>query len=285
MAYLLALVSAVFYGAADFVGGLTARRTNTLAAVLISQFAGLVLLAAMMPVLPPATPASSDFVWGMLAGLAGGTGVAFLYRALAVGTMAVVAPITAVCAVAIPVVVSAAVFGEHVGTQTAAGIALAMVAITLVSQQPADAAASGPRSTGLLPPGIREALLSGVAIGLFFLALARTGASAGMWPLVAARVASVGFFAIVAAMRRTPLRMSAPAFALACGGGALDMLANAVYLAATRRGALSGVVTLASLYPASTIVLARIVLGERLSRLQAAGIVSALAATVVIVSA
>ena len=135
MIELLALGSAVFYGSADFFGGLTARRANTIATVFVSQFVGLVLLLVVLPFLPAATVSSRDWIWGIVAGLSGGIGVALLYRALAVGTMAVVAPITAVCAAMIPVLF-AFVMGERLRALTFAGIALALVAIALVSQPP-----------------------------------------------------------------------------------------------------------------------------------------------------
>lgn len=97
-----ALLSALCYGAADFLGGFTAKRAHTLAIVVLSQLTGLVLLLITVPFLPPAAPGRADVVWGALAGVAGGGGVALLYRALAIGVMSVVAPTTAVCAVVIP---------------------------------------------------------------------------------------------------------------------------------------------------------------------------------------
>src|SRR2546427_385003 len=139
MAYLLAIGSAVLYGAADFTGGLTTRRTSTIPVVLLSQAAGLIMLALIMPLLPHASPARADVLWGAAAGLSGGIGVALLYHALATGTMAVVAPTTAVCAVAIPVVVSV-LLGERPMPLAVAGIALGMVSIVLVSQQQEGAA-------------------------------------------------------------------------------------------------------------------------------------------------
>ena len=281
----LALASAVFYGAGDFFGGLTARRSTTTAAVLVSQFAGLVLLVAVLPLLPSASLDRHDLRWGAAAGLAGGVGVALLYRALAIGTMAVVAPITAVCAVAIPVVASV-LYGERVSALAAIGIALAVVAIVLVSQEQqheSPGRLESPRAHHPLIP-IAIAFVSGVAIGVFFLALARTGRAAGLWPIVAARTTSVVLFAILAVVRRTPVRMPRDTATLAVVGGALDMTANGLYLVATRYGVLSITATLASLYPASTIVLARLVLGERLSRWQQVGIACALLAIVLIVS-
>lgn len=294
MFYVLSLASAALYGAADFVGGLATRRANAIAVVVISQFAGLALLAASIPFLPPASPSAGDLAWGAVVGLAGGVGVALLYKALAIGTMGVVAPTTAVCAVAIPVI-AGMLLGERPGPLAAAGIALAMIAIVLVSQQ-----ASVPEVThgvrgaerpnrslgrrrGQLPPGLALALLSGVAIGLFFLALARTSEQAGMWPLVAARTTSVTLFAVIAAAAGYSLRLRGSVGRISAAGGVIDMLANVLYLLAARRGPLTIVVTLSSLYPASTVVLARVVLGERLSAVQQVGIVCALAAVVMIV--
>ena len=177
MAYLLALSSAALYGTADFLCGLASRRANTLVIVVTSQGCGLTLLVLSLPLLPAATPAARDLVWGGAAGLAGGVGVTLLYRALAVGRMAVVAPTTAVCAVTIPVVTSV-VLGERLAPLTMLGIALAIVAIVLVSQQEAAASPVSVRARAL-PPGVGLALPSGVAIGLFFLALAETDAQAG----------------------------------------------------------------------------------------------------------
>ncbi len=283
LAPVLALCSAALYGAADFLGGLGARRTNTIAVVALSQLVGLMLLAVMLVWLPEATPRTRDLFWGGAAGLAGGIGVALLYRALALGRMAVVAPTTAVCAVAIPVT-AAMLFGEHPSTGRLAGMGLAIVAIVLVSQQ---------RSVGeteddllrprRLPPGLGLALMSGVAIGFFFLALARTAPTAGLWPLLAARVMSAGLFAVSALVSGRSFRMPAPVATIVIAAGVVDMLANALYLIATRYGSLSVIVTLSSLYPASTVILARVVLGERLSALQGVGIVCALVAVLLIV--
>ena len=283
MIELLALGSAVLYGSADFFGGLTARRANTIATVFWSQLVGLVLLAIVLPFLPAADISSGDWVWGFVAGLSGGIGVALLYRALAVGAMAVVAPTTAVIAAMIPIFF-ALVLGERLPLLTWSGVALAIVAIALISR-PASRDHSRVRESKLraLPPGFGLALLSGVAVGIFFLSLARTTTAAGMWPLVAARIASIVLFGAIALVTGRTLFMSQTATATAVTGGALDMAANALYMIAARIGPLSIVVTLASLYPASTVLLARVVLGERLSATQIGGIVCALAAVLIIV--
>jgi drug/metabolite transporter (DMT)-like permease len=285
MVYLLALGSALFYGAADFMGGVTSRRAGAIPVVVLSQFSGMVLLALLLPVLPPASPSRADLLWGVAAGLTGGIGVALLYRALAIGIMAVVAPTTAVCAVAIPVVV-AVLLGERPVPLAVGGIVLGIVSIVLVSQQQTAAGASprDRRTSGGLPPGVGTALASGVAIGFFFLSLARTSSEGGMWPLLVARMVSVLLFGSVALAGRTSLRMPAGVMALAFAAGTIDMLANALYVVAARQGPLSVVVTLSSLYPASTVLLARVVLRERLSNVQVTGVVCALAAVVLIVS-
>jgi drug/metabolite transporter (DMT)-like permease len=284
VAYVLALVSAALYGAADFIGGLASRRAATVLVVIVTQAAGLILLAILLPLLPDASASRPDLLWGVAAGLSGSAGVALLYRALAIGTMAIVAPTTAVCAVAIPVLAGVAL-GERPPAITVAGIALALVAIVLVSQQGSNgpSRAAGVRGA-LLPPGLGLALLSGVAIGLFFLSLARTGAGAGLWPLLVARSVSLLLFGAIAAAQRTPLRMAPAVLGIAIAGGVLDMGANALYLVAVRGGPLTAVVTLSSLYPASTVVLAAVILRERLNRAQIAGIACALAAVLLIVS-
>lgn len=278
MSYVLALLSAAFYGAADFTGGLATRRAAAIPVVLVSQACGLVMVAVALPLLP-AAPTSADLWWGAVAGLFGGFGVALLYRALATATMSIVAPTTAVTAVALPVITSIAL-GERPGWIPVAGILLGVVAIILISRQ----TAHPPISPVVHPSGVGDALLAGVGVGIFLLALAQTHRAAGLWPLFTDRIVSVAFFAIVAAASRPSVRMPRNLAALVIAAGALDMVANALYLLAVRIGPLSTVVTLASLYPASTVLLARGVLGERLSGWQTAGVVTALLAVVLIVS-
>jgi drug/metabolite transporter (DMT)-like permease len=277
--YLWALGSAVLYGAADFTGGLATRRASTIPIVLLSQLSGLVSLLLLLPLLEVATPTRLDMVWGGVAGLTGGIGVALLYRALAIGIMAVVAPTTAVCAVTIPVVVSI-ILGERPSPLAVIGIVLGVVSIVLVSKQTAPIEGAGAGYS----KGVGTALASGVAIGFFFLALAQTRTEAGMWPLVASRSLSVLLFGVAAIAGRSAIRMPAPVLGLAVLCGFIDMLANALYLLAARVGPLSIVVTLSSLYPASTVLLARVVLGERLNLWQVSGVGCALAAVVLIVS-
>ncbi len=284
MFVVLSLASAVCYGAADFLGGLTSKRASTIPIVVLSQLSGLALLFIMLPLVPAAAPSRVDHIWGAVAGLTGGVGVALLYRALSIGVMAVVAPTTAVCAVTIPVL-AAVVMGERPGIVRIAGIGLAIVAIALVSQsnhpEPGDRTQA--EKTGSRTSAFSLALLSGVVIGFFFLALAQTSERAGLWPLVTARLVSVALFASMLLMTSTPRRIPKAIVGTVIAGGALDMVANLLYMIATRSGPLSVVVTLASLYPASTVILARVVLHERLSPTQWVGVVCALIAVVAIV--
>lgn len=280
MIYLLALGSAAFYGAADFLGGLASRRASTIVILVIVQAAGLLPLVLLLLLLP-AMPSRADLLWGIAAGCAGSAGVGLLYRALAIGTMSIVAPTTAVCAVVLPVAIDAAA-GERLPPVTWAGIALALAAIALIGQHDA-ASQPEPAPESRLPPGLMLAFVSGIAIGLFFIALAHTSATAGLWPLLVSRSVSLVLFSAAMLGRGLSMRLPGGVMRVALAGGVLDMLANALYIFASRGGPLSVVVTLASLYPASTVLLARVVLGERLSRMQVGGVLCALVAVVVIV--
>ena len=189
------------------------------------------------------------------------------------GPMSVVAPITAVCAVVVPLI-AGLMFGEQLTPAAALGVALAIAAVVLLGQDaPSNSPAhEPPRSAAHVAQAVRIALASGVAIGGFFVCLGRTQAPAGLWPLAISRTVSVTVFLAVALLRSEPWKIPAVAIAPAIGCGALDMIANALYLAAVRQGQLSLVATLASLYPASTVLLARVVLGERLGRWQQVGV-------------
>jgi uncharacterized membrane protein len=278
----LALASAAFYGAADFLGGIAARRAGSVVVTFVAQAAGLGLLALLLPVLPSSSPVPGDYGWGAAAGVAGSLGVAFLYRALAIGTMSIVAPITAVCAAAVPVLVAVAL-GERPAVPAGVGIVLAAIAIVLLSRvEHGRAVEIAPRRT---QSAVSLAFISGIAVGLFFLCLAQTSDDAGMWPLVVGRSVSVPLFGVMVVTSGGTSRLERSAARTAFGCGIVDMLANALYLIATRYGPLSLVATLASLYPASTVLLARFTLGERLSGSQALGVVCALVAVVLIVSA
>lgn len=281
MASLLALLAAGVYGAADFLGGIATRRATMIGAVLVTQGAGLVFLLMVTPLLPDAHLTRHDVLFGALAGVTGSTGVALLYLALAIGPMSVVAPVTAVCAAIVPLLIGLAI-GERPHPLAGLGVLLALASVGLLGQSDSPAEGETRRPAGL-GRGVRVALASGVAIGGFFAALAQTSAAAVMWPLAISRTVSVTVFLTIALAGGRPAGVPRAALAPALACGALDMVANALYMTAARQGQLGLVATLASLYPASTVLLARIVLGERLGRWQQVGVVAAVAAIVLIV--
>ena len=276
MAVVLALSSAVVYGAADFLGGLASRRASVFGVVAVSQLSGLVALLLLLPLLGgPVTPA--DLAWGAASGLAGATGLVIFFRTLARGVMSVVAPVTAVTAAAVPVLIGL-LGGDRIGAWAAAGIALALVAVVLVSAEGGLAAMRSARPASILP-----ALVAGMAFGFFFVLLDRTSSDAGLTPLVTARLASVGLVVLVALVGRQSLRVTRAALPLVLVSGFGDMTANALFLLATQQDAQLAIVgVLASLYPVSTVVLAQVVLRERLVPAQFTGLAAAVAAVVMI---
>ncbi len=275
MAALLALASAVVYGAADFCGGLATRRATAHAVVTASQAVGLFALLLILPVLG-GSPARSDFAWGAAAGVAGAVGLVLFYRALAEGVMSVVAPVTAVCAAAVPVVAGVAL-GDRIGLAAGTGMALALVAIVLVAAERGLPSLWGARPAGLLP-----ALAAGAGFGFFFVLLDQSRADAGLWPLVGSRLASIVLIGLGAAAAGRSLRIARPVLPLVALVGIGDMAANALFLLATQQGQLAVTGVLASLYPASTVLLAQLVLRERLARTQAVGLAVAATAVVLI---
>ncbi|MFK4036774.1 EamA family transporter [Nonomuraea wenchangensis] len=275
-AVILATACAVVYGTADFFGGLATRRTQVLAVVALSQLAGLALVLVLLPVLP-GTVGGPALLWGLAAGLSGAAGLALFYRALATSVMSVVAPTTAVTSAALPVLFGL-VTGERPAFWALVGVVLALGSVLLVSQD---------RSTGgekVPSAGLATALLAGAGFGGFFILLAMAPADAGLWPLVGARLSSVTAVTLVAlaAGRALRPRDGAGALRVIVAAGVLDMVANVLYLLAQRQGLLSLVAVVVSLYPASTLLLARRVLGERLNGIQVTGVACALGAVALI---
>jgi uncharacterized membrane protein len=276
VAVVLALCSAVVYGASDFLGGLASRRASVFGVVALSQLAGLVALFALLPWLGgPVTAA--DLGWGAGAGLLGATGLVVFFRALSGGVMSVIAPVTAVTAAAVPVL-AGLLGGNRIGPWAGAGILLALVAVVLVSAEGGLAQLRAARPASLTAP-----LIAGTAFGFFFVLLDRTSSDAGLTPLVAARLASVLLVVLVARGGKQSLRVGRGALPLVLVSGVGDMTANALFLLATQQdGPLAITGVLASLYPVSTVVLAQAVLRERLVGAQLAGLGAALTAVVLI---
>lgn len=277
MTIVLALGAAAFYGSADFVGGLAARRGAALAVALGAQVSGLVVLLAALPFLGPADVARSDVALGAGAGLFGGLGLVLILRSLARGPMSVVAPASALSAAVLPVVAGLAL-GERPGGAALGGIVVALVAVALITREPSGGRTDHRAALAALAP----ALAGGALFGLFFTLQHQTGDGAGLWPLVAARAVSVPLLFGLVSSRGLPLRASRELAGPILASGALDMVANILFLVATRHGMLAVVAALAGLYPASTVFLAQTRLGERLHPTQVVGLgVAALAAVLV----
>lgn len=268
----LAAVSAIAFGTADFSGGKASRHTDPIAVTVVSQLLSLPLLIVLVLVVP-GTPAGVDLAWGLLAGVAGAAGVVLLYRALATGVMAVVAPVTAITAAVVPIV-AGLVVADSPGAVALGGAALAVVAIALVSLGERGGAG---RVSGRV---IGTALAAGLFFGIFFALLGQADESAGMWPVLAVRVSSITFGLALAARTGVRLRLGRRVLGWAAAAGLLDSAANALFLAAAGRGHLSVVAAIASLYPASTVLLALAVDRERLRPVQLAGLGFAAAALV-----
>ena len=272
MSVLLALGSAITFGVADFLGGLASRRVAAWTVVIGSQFFGLALLVVVLPVLPTATYGTADLLWGAAAGVVGALGLTQFFRALSLGNMSVAAPISAVITGAVPVLVGIAL-GERPAPVAWMGIALALPAIALISREHADSPTRTP------PDVLVSAALAGLGFGLFYVCVDRTGDAAGIQPLISARMVSVALIGIVGARsgRLAPVR--GRLLAVVAVSGVLDMGANVMFLYAVREGLLALGSVISAMYPASTLLLARAVLDERLERVQVVGL--ALAAVAV----
>jgi drug/metabolite transporter (DMT)-like permease len=260
---LLAALSAAVWGVADFSGGKASRRVDPVAVTVVSQVIGLPVLAVGLLVVP-GRPTPSALGWGVAAGVAGLGGIVLLYRALAAGAMAVVAPITAVTAAVVPMGVGL-LADRSPGSLALAGAGLAVVAIGLISLGPSGSSAVRPALVG-------SALLAGTLFGLFFSALGQVTEGAGMWPLLTVRLSSIALGAALMLRARIGARLPRPVLPWVAAAGALDALANALYVGAAARGHLSIVAAITSLYPASTVLLALLVDRERLRLVQIAGL-------------
>jgi drug/metabolite transporter (DMT)-like permease len=315
MVTLLGLGSALVYGFADFLGGSASRRASALPVLMVSVPVGLMVLS-VIAIVTGGPPTPAGLAWGFGSGLAGGAGLITFYRALASGPMSVVAPVSALAAAVLPVVVGT-LRGERLAPSVLAGVLFCLVAIALVSLEDKPVAAP---ETGSVKPGWRfadsgpvMAALSGSAFGVFFVMLREAGHGSGFWPLVASRGA--GLLVILATVlvvrlrsggrlpsRPEVLRSETPdartpgpggppvdggvsggavvagtTLVLALASGFLDGFANLLYFLAARAGMLSLAAVLASLYPAVTVLLARVVYSERLRVVQRLGLAVAVA--------
>ena len=275
MSELFALAAATSYGSADFLGALATKRRHILHVLGVGHLVGLLVISAIAAI-GGGSPSGADLIWGAAAGAVGLLGLGSLYWSLATGYMGVVAPMTAAIGAAIPVV-AGFLLGERPARLAVAGVGVAVVAIVLISSGGAAGWSEKPQQALQVFAG---SAVAGIGLGMFFVFLQRVEASAGMWPLVSARLTSVAIVLVVLAVVR-------PVFAgrsttQSAVAGALDMSANAFVLAAYDGGLLIVVSALASLYPAVTALLARLFLKERLGAGQVVGLAFAMVAVALI---
>ncbi|MBO0828435.1 MAG: EamA family transporter [Streptosporangiales bacterium] len=280
----LALLCALAYGSSDFVAGLTSRRMHYARVGLLGQLAATVAVWAAVP-FTGGSVTTRALVWGALSGIGGGVGTVALYRGLARGQMAVAGPVSAAGAAVVPVV-AGLLFGERPSAVTLAGVVVVVPAIWLISSgsSDGDGAGDGVRRGGLVE-GAVDGLVAGLGFGLLFLGLGRAGHGSGLWPTAFGQVTSLAVVVLFAAATRGRVRGpggTTPQRLAAVGSGVLSAVATVTYLLSARFGLIVVVAVLASLYPGVTVLLARVVLHERMSRWQLAGLAVAAAGIVAI---
>jgi drug/metabolite transporter (DMT)-like permease len=277
VAIALGFGAALCWGLADFLGGLRTRRLTVAVVLLVSQLVGLTAIAVVVAVGEPEVPAAGDLVPALAAGVCQLAGIAALYRALAIGTMSVISPISASGAAVIPVIVGVAT-GERPGALQLAGMAAALGGVVLATRVPGPAGRAA-RSRRALP----LAAVAALGFGGFYVGMhAAVDHGDPFWALLAARTSAGAVLVAVLLWLRPPFgakRPDLPSLALI---GLLDVGANACFTLGAETGLLSVVSVLASLYPVGTVVLARAMLGERLVAVQAAGVALALAGVALI---
>ena len=266
-------VMAVFlWGAADFAGGYGSRRANAFVLTAFSHACAFAFMFVIAVAAHGSFPSWTSILWGLLAGGVGGFSLAIFYRALASGQMGLTAPIGALLGAAIPTLAAIAMEGAP-SRWTIAGFLLAIVAIWLITRPEAssDSANSG------RPKGVGLAALAGVGFAGFYLCVHQASGSP-LWIAAVSRVASFAATAVAVIATRASLTLDRPRALLGLVAGCLDVTGSALFVFASQRGRLDEAVVITSLYPAVTVMLARLVLKEHFSRWKLAGLLAALAA-------
>jgi uncharacterized membrane protein len=263
MGVILGLAAALLYGGSDFAGGLASRKLGAVPVNVVGSFVAAVLAWAALLAIGGPGPTVHAVAWGLVSGLGGGIGTTMLYRGLARGQMSVVGPVSAVAAAGVPVAAGIAL-GERPTVLALAGVLVALPAIVLV-------AASGSLH-GLFGSGMTDGLAAGAAFGVMFIGLAQAGQGAGLWPVVSEQTSSLLLVLIIAIRSRVPLRPAIRAAGWPALVGASGMTATLLYFYATHFAMLATAAVLVSLYPGVTVLLARVLLSERFSPIQRAGL-------------
>jgi len=263
MGILFGLAAALLYGSSDFGGGLLSRRFGSVRITVIGSATAAVLAWAALILSGGPGPHIRAVAWGLAAGLAGGAGTLVLYRGLARGQMSVVGPVSAMGAAVVPAVAGIAM-GERPNVLAVAGLLVALPAIVLV-------AAAG-SVHGKLGAGLADGLAAGLAFGILFIGLAQAGRNAGLWPVASEQTGALLPVLAAAVKSREPLRIPVRAVGPAVLVGASGMAATLAYFYATHFSMLAIAAVLVSLYPGVTVLLARLMLHERFSPAQRAGL-------------
>ena len=275
MAILIALLTAVTYGTADYLGGHATKKMTAMVVTFVGQLGGLAILAFATWVSGIPAPSAADWGWSALAGVAGSTGLLAFYTAMSSGHMTVVAPVTAVMNALIPIVVGFAI-GERPGVAAIVGMAAAVVAVALISD------VLGPMHRRAPARVIVLGALGGAGFGMILVFLHQTSDGSGVWPVLIMRLVSTPFMMALIATTRPSFGAVRTHRALVFGSGILDSLANWFYVLAVREGLLSIVSVIVTLYPATTVALAVAIDKERIHRPQALGVALAGLALVMI---
>ncbi len=271
-AILLSLVASVCWGTADFAGGLITKRASVIGVLLIVEGTGLALVAALIVLTGEPLPGSEAILLSLAAGIAGVSALGLFYSALAIGTMSIVAPISASGA-ALPLLVGV-LSGDALSALAATGLAVTMLGVVLASLEAT--AAEERAHTRRSRLSVVMALGAALGFGGYFTLSDPAADASILWLLVCVRIVGVPVLALLLAWTRTALPRRGRDRALVTGAGVLDVSATGLYGVAQTLGSLSVVSVVGSLYPVTTVLLARGVLGERLRRVQAAGVVLAL---------
>ncbi len=287
-------LAAVFiWGTSDFTGGYASRCANAFVFTAFSHACALLLMVSLALAQHAPFPSRTSILWALLAGGIGGFSLAVFYRALAEGKMGLTAPIAALLGAAIPTLADIAMEGAP-HAWTFAGFALAIAAIWLITRaEPAQKASqdSAPQSekendaqiddeekTGAVPKGVAVAALAGVGFAAFYLCIREAGAGSPLWIAAVSRAASFIVTAVAVVVTKAPLRLDLPRAALAAVAGSFDITGSALFIYASQHGRLDEAVVISSLYPAVTVILARLILKEHFSRWRFIGLLAAMAA-------
>ena len=268
LALAISLASAASWGVSDFLGGLQSRRLSVLAVLAVSQPAGLLLIGVLI-LLFGADPVSADkLAIAFLAGAASLGGLGAFYAAMAMGTVSVVAPIASL-GVVVPVVFGVAQ-GEDPGTIQLAGLIVAIAGVVILSYE------EHPEHGGVARRSIVLAILAGLGFGVFFTGIDVASPDRPGWAILAVRVGGVSTIAVAILISRPPMDGVPRAIPVLAAIGMFDIIANALFAVASTKGILPVVAVGGSMYPAFTIALAHLVLGERLATIQWGGVALAL---------